>query len=81
MLKQKEFDLIVTDLRKDNMNSYEEWFNENANCEVKDETINGWRKGIRLHSSSKKHAIIVIEGFDGVVFRVNLDNFRMTEDK
>ena len=81
MLKQKEFDLILADFKRNNMKCYEEWFNENVNCEIKDETNGQWRKGIKLHSRSKKYAVIVIKGFNGIVFRVELDRYIIMENK
>ena len=74
MLKQKEFDLILSGFKRNNMNGYEEWFHKNVNCEIKDKTDKQWINGIRLHSTSKKYAVIAIEGFN-IAFRIELDRF------
>lgn len=77
MLTQKEFDLMSEDLKNKKISEedYEKWFVGHINCEVKDN--NRWRNGIRLCSMAKKYAVIAVEGFNGLAFRVSFDDFRM----
>lgn len=73
MLKQYEFDRIKLNFKENNMKGYEEWFRLNVNCKIK--TTNNWVNGIMLHSVSKKYAVIELDGFDGIAFRINLNKF------
>ena len=73
MLKQKEYKLLMKQFEQNNMEGYEVWFNKNVNCEIKD--ITKWRRAIRLHSTSKKYAVIAVKS--GFVYRVVQNSFRM----
>lgn len=77
MLTQKEFDLMSEDLKNKKISEedYEKWFVSHVNCEAKDN--NRWRNGIRLCSTSNKHAVIAVQGLHGLAFRVSFDDFRM----
>lgn len=76
MLKQKEYKSIMEQFRNNNMQSYEVWFEENVNCEIKDLTSKKekWIKGIQLQSNAKNYAVIAVEW--GIVFHVRFEDFR-----
>lgn len=77
MLKQKEYDFLMKKFEQNNMEGYEEWFNQNINSEIKDETKGEakWIKGIRLQNSAMNHVLIAVKY--GIVLKVEMNDFRM----
>lgn len=66
MLQQKEYQEIIRTYEDSKMSEYEEWFWENVNCELRDQS--SWLPGIRLQSKAKNYAVVALKS--KIVFRV-----------